>query len=80
MHQKVRAIYRAGAFVLQEPWSFPEGAEVELIVQGPLILSPEVTDPDDRAHLLRIITERMQHNPIPGEAPHLTREELHARG
>jgi hypothetical protein len=40
---------------------------------------PEVKDVSERASLLKQIVERMQHNPIPAEAPHLTREDLHAR-
>ncbi len=79
MDQKVRAIYRAGAFVVQEPCDIPEGAEVELIVQGPLVIPPEVADLKERARLLKIVTDRMQQNRIPAEARRLTREELHER-
>ena len=42
-------------------------------------LPPEVTDPVERMSLLKDIVERMQQNPIPIEAPCLTRAELHER-
>jgi len=79
MDQKVRAVYRAGAFVPEEPCDIPEELEVEFIIPGPPLLLPEVTDPVERASLLRLITERMRKNPIPAEARRLTREELHER-
>jgi hypothetical protein len=77
MEQKVRAIYRVGVFVLQEPCDVTEESEVELIIQGPLVLSPEVTGPVEKACLLKIVAERVQQNPIPAGVPCLTREELH---
>lgn len=46
---------------------------------GPYYAEPEVKDVSERACLLKQIVERMQSNPIPAEAPHLTREDLHAR-
>ena len=79
MCQTVRAIYRAGTFVLQEALDVPDESEVELIVQVPLVLAPKVTDPTEQARLLKVVTRRMQQNPIPAGALHLTREELHAR-
>jgi predicted DNA-binding antitoxin AbrB/MazE fold protein len=79
MYQTVRAVYRAGTFILQEALDVPEGSEVELTVQGPLMLMPEITDPMEQARLLKVITRRMRQNPIPVGAPRLTREELHAR-
>jgi len=79
MTQQVRAIYHKGTFVLQEPFDLPEGSQVELIVQGPLILPPEVTDPAERERLWQTLFERMDQNPIPAGAPRFTREELHER-
>ncbi len=79
MEQKVRAVYRAGAFILQEPCNLPEGAEVELIIQEPLVLPPEVSDSVEQARILKMVAERMQHNLIPTGASRLTREELHER-
>ena len=80
MSQKVRAVYRAGVFVLQEPCDIPDESQVELIVQGPLVLAPEITDPAKRKRLLKAVANRMQKNPLPPTAPYLTREDLHARG
>ena len=79
MEQKVKAVYRSGIFILQEPLDVPDGSEVELTVQGPLILSHQIADPVERSRLLRIVTDRMQQNPIPTGATRLTREELHER-
>lgn len=79
MHQRVKAVYREGAFVLREPCNIPEDSEVELVVDAPLILSPEITDPIERARILSRLTERMQHNTLPSDAPHLTRDVLHER-
>lgn len=79
MYQKVRAVYRAGAFIVQESFDIPEETEVELLIQGPLILPAEVGDPEEQARLMKTIIERMQQNPIPVTAPHWTRDELHER-
>jgi hypothetical protein len=62
------------------PCDLPEGAEVELILQGPIILPPEVTEPEERMRILTEMVDRMQKNPLPAGAPPLTRESLHERG
>jgi predicted DNA-binding antitoxin AbrB/MazE fold protein len=79
MSQRLKAIYRSGSFVPEAPFSLPEGTEVELIVQGPTTVPPEVTDPGERARILEEIIDRMQKNPIPPDAPPLTRESFHER-
>jgi hypothetical protein len=78
MSLKVRAVYRHGAFVPQEPCPLPEESEVDLIVQG-RIIPPEISDPAERARILKLVTESMQNNPIPADAPRWTREQLHER-
>lgn len=79
MNQKLRAIYRKGTFVPTEECEFPEEAHVELLVEGPVAIAPQVADPDERARILKSVTERMRLNPLPLTAARLTREELHAR-
>jgi hypothetical protein len=79
MSLQVRAIYRDGAFVVKQPCDLPQESEVDLIVQGPLTMPPIETDPDQRARVLRGVTQRMRNNPIPAEAPRYTRDELHER-
>ena len=79
MEQKLKAVYRAGTFILQDPFDAPDETEVELIVKGPLLLPPQVTDRLERTRLLEVITQRMQQNPIPASAARLTRDELHER-
>ena len=69
MTYRTKAIYRGGAFLPKTQCDLPEDAEVDLLVQGPLAIPPAITDPQQRARLLRQITERMKRNPIPAAAP-----------
>ncbi len=43
----------------------PENSEVELIVQGPVVIPPGVADPQERARIRKRVVERMRQNPIP---------------
>jgi predicted DNA-binding antitoxin AbrB/MazE fold protein len=79
MSQTLKAIYRAGAFIPQTPCDLPEGAEVELTVHEPHTIPPKVTDPEERRRLMDELIQNMLDNPIPENAPRLTREELHER-
>lgn len=79
MSQRLKAVYRRGAFLPKEPCEVPEGSEVELTIEGPFLLSPEVREPKEQKHILKAIVERMRQNPIPAGAPPLTRESLHER-
>jgi hypothetical protein len=80
MTYHTRAVYRGGAFVPATQCELPENSEVDLLVQGPLVVRPTVTDPAERTRILRQVTERMKGNPIPAGAPRLTRDQLHERG
>jgi predicted DNA-binding antitoxin AbrB/MazE fold protein len=78
--QRLKAIYRNGAFIPQAPCDLPEESEVELTVHPPNVIPPRVTDPEERKRLLEQLVERMRANPIPADAPRrFTREELHER-
>ena len=79
MSQRLKAIFHDGAFVPQQHCDLPEGSEVELIVERPMVLLPEVSDQEERKRILSAMVERMQQNPIPADAPHFSREELHER-
>jgi predicted DNA-binding antitoxin AbrB/MazE fold protein len=80
MAQTLKAIYRNGTFILQTPCELPEGAEVELTIQGPRLLPPKVTDPEERKRIMEELIYNMRANPIPADAPRrFTREELHER-
>ena len=80
MVQRLKAIYRGGAFIPQAPYDLPEDTEVELTIHQPHILPPKVTDPEERRLILGRMVERMRSNPIPADAPRrFTREELHER-
>lgn len=77
--QRLKAVYQNGAFVPQAPCDLPEGSEVELTIHDPYTIPPSVTDPEERKRIINRMIERMRANPIPANAPHFTREELHER-
>ena len=79
MSQRVRAVFHDGVFVPQQPCDLPEGSEVELTVDDPYTIQPEITDPVERAALLKEVVRSMRENPIPTNAPRFTRDELHER-
>jgi predicted DNA-binding antitoxin AbrB/MazE fold protein len=79
MIQSLKATYRNGTFILKTHCDLPEGAEVELLIQSPQILSPPISDLESKKHFLKLLVERMQQNPIPLNAPHFTREMLYER-
>lgn len=80
MTRRLKAVYHGGTFLPQEPCDIPEGSQVELVIQGPFIIPGEVKELEEKKLILRNVVERMQRNPIPSGAPHLTREALHERG
>ncbi|MFN2454066.1 MAG: antitoxin family protein [Pyrinomonadaceae bacterium] len=77
--QRLKAIYQNGAFVPQTPCDLPENSEVELTIHDSSTIQPEITDPAERARIMKEIIQSMLGNPIPGDAPRFTREELHER-
>lgn len=79
MFQPLKAVYRNGAFVLQTAFELLEGTEVELLIQSPQVVSPPIADVETRRQFLKSLTERMQQNPVPLNAPRFTRDMLHER-
>lgn len=82
MSVRLRAIYKDGAFVpvtTGELSGVRENSEVEITLHDPYTLPPTVTDPDVRARLLKELVQDMKDNPIIGDPPRFTREELHER-
>ncbi len=79
MPHALKAIYRNGTFILQTACNLPEGAEVELFIQSPQVMSPPISDVETKQRFLKSLIERMQQNPIPPNAPRFTREMLHER-
>ncbi|MDT5061585.1 MAG: hypothetical protein QOH63_2044 [Acidobacteriota bacterium] len=79
MSQRLKAVYREGAFIPQMPCDLPEGAEVEITIHEANILPPEITDPEERKRIMSELIQNMLDNPIPANAPRFTREELHER-
>jgi predicted DNA-binding antitoxin AbrB/MazE fold protein len=79
MSQRLKVIYREGAFIPQMPCDLPEGTEVEITIHESNLLPPEVTDPKERKRIMSELIQNMLDNPIPADAPRFTREELHER-
>ena len=79
MSQRLRAVFHDGVFVPKQPCDLPEGSEVELTVNDPYTIPPEIADPAERAALLKELVKSMRENPIPANAPRFTRDELHER-
>jgi len=79
MSQRVRAVFQDGVFIPKQPCDLPDGSEVDLTVDDPYTIPPEVTDPVERAALLKELVRSMRENPIPANAPRFTRDELHER-
>ena len=79
MTYRLKAVYRNGTFVPETPCDLPEEAKVDLLVQGPVLLPPKVTDAEAKARILKQVTDRMQQHPIVSGAPRYTRDELHER-
>ena len=79
MTATIKAIYRNGVFVPENACELPENAEVELTVQGPVVLPPTVADPEERARIRKRVIERMRRHPLSADAPRFTREQLHER-
>jgi predicted DNA-binding antitoxin AbrB/MazE fold protein len=79
MIQALKAVYSNGTFLLQTPCDLAEGTEVELSITSPQIASPSISDPETKQRFLKSLIDRIQQNPIPLNAPHLTREMLHER-
>jgi hypothetical protein len=82
MSLRLKAIYKDGAFVPitnGEKLNVSENAEVEITVHDPYVLAPTATSDEERERALRELLESWQQHPLTGDAPHLTRDELHER-
>jgi hypothetical protein len=73
MIQRLKAVYRDGVFVPEEPFDLPNETHVDLTIAD---LPPS---PAERVAGLRALVERMQSNPVPANAPRFTRDQLHER-
>ena len=76
---RVRAVFRDGKFVPVEPCALTESQEVELTVESPRIIPASISDPAERARVMAELVARMKANPLPANAPQLTRDQLHER-
>ena len=76
---RIRAVFRDGKFEPVEPCGLPESQEVELTIESPRLIPPAITDPALRAKAIEELVARMQAQPLPPDAPKLTRDEMHER-
>jgi len=82
MSLRLKAIYKDGAFVPVpngENVNVAENAEVEITVHDPYVVSATATSDEERERALRELIESWQQHPLIGDAPRLTRDELHER-
>lgn len=82
MSLRVKAIYKDGAFVPitnGEKLNMPENAEVELTVDNPYLVPPGAKSDEERQRALRELLKSWEEHPLKGDAPRLTRDELHER-
>jgi hypothetical protein len=79
MTYHTKAVYRQGAFFPERQCDLPEDSQVDLLVQGPSVIPPVVTDSEERSRILRQVTERMKRNPMPADSAKLSRDQLHER-
>ncbi len=70
---------RDGKLVPVEPCHFQESQEVEITVESTRIILPAITNPAARAKAMEELVTRMKANPLPANAPKLTRDQLHER-
>lgn len=76
---RIRAVFRDGKFEPVEPCALPESQEVEITVESPRIIPSSITDPALRAQAMEELVARMEANPLPANAPKLTRDQMHER-
>ena len=50
-----------------------------ITISDPYTIPPLVTDEGERARLLQELVREMKQHPLTGDAPRLTRDELHER-
>lgn len=84
MSTTLNAVFEHGAFVPESHCDLPEGARVTLEIRyndsGKNLTEPLISDPGERRKVLEEVIQSMMANPIPADAPRLTREQIHERG
>jgi hypothetical protein len=79
MTYHTKAVYRQGAFFPVLQCNLPEDSQVDLLVQGPSVIPPAVTDSEERSRILHKVTQRMKGNPLPTGSARFSRDQLHER-
>jgi hypothetical protein len=82
MSQRLKAIYKDGAFVPipnGEKLNVSENAEVEITVHDSNVVSATATSDEERERALRELFASWDAHPLRSDAPRLTRDEMHER-
>ncbi|HKC62876.1 MAG TPA: hypothetical protein VKB86_04530 [Pyrinomonadaceae bacterium] len=82
MSLRLKAIYKDGAFVPLtngEKLNVLENAEVEITVHDSYLIPPKAASEEERERALQELLESWRQHPLSGDAPRLTRDELHER-
>lgn len=82
MSVRLKAIYRDGTFVPLtngEKLNVAENAEVELTLHDPYVLPATATSDAERERAVRELFASWDAHPLRGDAPRLTRDEMHER-
>ncbi|MCX7047185.1 MAG: antitoxin family protein [Candidatus Sumerlaeota bacterium] len=77
MNATLKAVYHEGKLFPSHSLDIPDGEEVEITVDEPRLIPPSIASIEERRRMLHSIVERMRANPIPLNAPHFTRDQLH---
>jgi predicted DNA-binding antitoxin AbrB/MazE fold protein len=72
MLKKFKAVYRDGAFILQEPCQLAENTEVELIVSKSHGDIKDIIDSDVRKEILHALLQRMRQTSLANASGHLS--------
>jgi len=79
MSPRIDAVFEGGVFRPLQPVDIPEGECVAITISDPYTIPPLVTDEGEGTRLLQVLVREMKQHPLKGNAPRLTRDELHER-
>jgi hypothetical protein len=76
---QLRAVFREGKLVPQEPCTLPEAAEVQLTIEPSNVTPPLIADPAEKLTAVQQAVLRMMSQPLAQDAAKISRDELHER-
>ena len=75
MKHKIKATYKDGEFVLDEPCDFPDGTRVEIYSSSPFVIPPRESDPEKRGEGVARFLKSARENPL--NLRPMSRDEMH---